>query len=122
MAARPDSVRRLDSLLAVATIAHESIFEMRRDLIGRDEGDPKQAQLLAESARIVTADLPALSATARRLSAMWKEQSVLDHEAAETTLAELEIEFVRIQPEINTLLNRQRAIAAQMRSMIEPKA
>lgn len=121
MATRPDSVKRLDSLLAVATIAHEAIFEMRRDLIGRDQGGPKQAQLLAESARIVTVDLPALSVTARQLSTKWEEQSVLDREAGKTTLAEFESELARIRPEIEALLRRQRAIAAQMLSMSKPE-
>jgi hypothetical protein len=121
VAARPDSVKRFDSLLAVATIAHEAIFEMRRDLIGQDRGGPEQARLLAESARIVTVDLPTVSTTARQISAMWKEQSVLDPGAAKITLAELESELARIQPEIDALLSRQRAIAAQMRSMSDPE-
>jgi hypothetical protein len=120
MPARPPAITRLDSLLGAATIAHEAIFEMRRELIARDQGNPEQARLLAESARIVTIELPGLSAAARRLSAKWREQSLLDSKGAEQTLAELESELARIEPDIDSLLNRQQEIAAQMRSMREP--
>lgn len=120
MPERPQAIAQLDSLLAAATIAHEAIFEIRRELIARDQGDPEQARLLAESARIVTVDLPALSATARQLSAKWREQRLLDNEGAESTLAELETDLARIEPKIDLLLNRQREIAAQLRSMREP--
>lgn len=120
MPERPQPIARLDSLLAAATIAHEAIFEMRRELITRDQGSPEQARLLAESARIVTADLPALSANARQLSARWGEQSLLDRQGAKATLAELEADLARIEPRIDVLLNRQREIAVQLRSMREP--
>jgi hypothetical protein len=116
----PAAILRLDSLLAQAAITHEVIFEMRRGLIARDRGTSEQARLLAESARIVTVDLPALTATARRLARTWQEQDVLDPKAAETTLAELEAELARIEPETFPLLGRQREIAARLRSMREP--
>jgi hypothetical protein len=104
----------------VGTVAHEAIFEMRRELIARDRSGPEQARLLAESARIVTVDLPALTAAARRLAGTWQDQDVLDPKAAETTLAELEAELARIRPEVSALLGRQREIAARLRSMREP--
>lgn len=113
------AITRLNSLLAEAAIAHEAIFEMRRELIARDRGTAEQARLLAESVRIVTVDLPALTATARRLARSWQEQNVLDRQAAETTLVELEAELARIKPELFPLLGRQRQIAASLRSMRE---
>jgi hypothetical protein len=78
MPERPPAIMQLNSLLGAVTIAHEAIFEMRRELIARDQGNPEQARLLTESARIVTVELPGLSAVARRLSARWQEQSLLD--------------------------------------------
>jgi hypothetical protein len=110
----------LDTLLAQAAITHEAIFETRRELIGRDRDRPEQADLLAESARIVAAGLPALTASARRLARAWQDQDVLDPMAAETTLAELEAELARIGPEVFSLLDRQREIAARLRSIREP--
>lgn len=117
---RPPAIKRLNSLLGAVTIAHEIIFEIRRELITDDRGNPEQARLLAESAQIVTVELPGLSATARQLSAKWREQSLLDSKGAEETLAELESELARIEPNVDSLLNRQREIAAQLRSMRKP--
>jgi hypothetical protein len=119
MPERPPAIKRLDSLLSAAMIAHEVIFEMRRELIATDRANPEQARLLEESARNVTAELPALSATSRQLSARWGEQNLLDPEGASKTLEELEGELQRIDPGIRSLLNRQREIAAQLRSMLE---
>jgi hypothetical protein len=120
MPERPPAIKRLDSLLGAVTIAHEIIFEIRRELIAADRGNPEQARLLAESAQIVTVELPRLSATARQLSARWREQSLLDTKGAEEALAELESELRRIEPKIDSVLNRQREIAAQLRSMRKP--
>ena len=120
MPERPPAIGQLNSLLGAATIAHEAIFEMRRELIARDRGNPKQARLLAESAQIANVELPGLCATARRLAAMWQERSLLDAEGAEDALTELESELARIEPDADSLVNRQREIAARLRAMREP--
>ncbi len=120
MPERPPAIKLLDSLLGAVTIAHEIIFETHRELIAADRGNPEQARLLAESAQIVTVELPRLSATARQLSVRWREQSLLDSMGAEEGLAELESELKRIEPKIDSLLDRQREIAALLRSMHKP--
>ncbi len=113
----PTAIKELDLLLQTATIAHESIFEIRRELIASDQGNPEQAQLLEESARIATVELPSLSATARRLSAKWRGQVLLDAEGAAETLVELKSELARIKVDAESLLDRQLEIAARMDSM-----
>lgn len=115
MPERPSAIKRLDSLLSAAMIAHEAIFEMRRKLIAGDRANPAQARLLEESARIVTIELPSLSASARRLSTQLGEQSLLDPEGAARTLAELG----RIEANVLSLLSRQREIAARLRSLLD---
>lgn len=115
----PTAIQRLDLLFKTATITHESIFEIRRELIADDRGNPEQAQLLEESARIVTVELPGLSAPARQLAAKWRDQSLLDAEAAAKTLAELESELGRIATDAESLLDRQLEIAARMDSLGE---
>jgi hypothetical protein len=65
----------------------------------------------------VTVDLRGLSSAARQLSVRWQEQSLLDSKGAEETLAELESELTRIEPRVDSLLDRQREIATQLRSM-----
>lgn len=61
----PAAIKRLDALFSAAMIAHEAIFEMRRELIANDRGNAEQAGLLEESAQIVTGKLPGLSGTLR---------------------------------------------------------
>lgn len=113
----PTAIKELDLLLQTATITHESVFEIRRELIASDQGNPEQAQLLEESARITTIELPGLSAAARQLSAKWRDQVLLDAEGAAKTLAELKSELARIKVDAESLLNRQQEIAARMDSM-----
>lgn len=67
----------------------------------------------------MTVELPRLSTTARQLSARWREQNLLDSKGAEVTLAELEPELKRIEPKVDSLLDRQGEIAAQLRAMRE---
>jgi hypothetical protein len=117
---RPAAIKRLDALFSAAMIAHEAIFEMRRELIASDRGDAEQARLLEESAQIVTGKLPGLTIRVRQLSDKWSEQSLLDPKGAEETLAEVEAELARVEPQVQPLLSRQREIAARLRSMLEP--
>ena len=120
MPEHPPAIKRLDSLLGAVTVTHEIIFETRRELIAADRGNPEQARLLAESAQIVTVEIPRLSATARQLTARWRERNLLDGTGAEEVLAELESELKRIEPKIDSLLDRQREIVALLRSSREP--
>lgn len=66
MPERPAVIKRLDALFSAAMIAHEAIFEMRRELIANDRGNAEQAGLLEESAQIVTGKLPGLTARVRQ--------------------------------------------------------
>lgn len=100
-------------------IAHEAIFEMRRELIASERGSAEQARLLGESAQIVIEKLPSLTASARKLFGKWNEQSLLDPDAAEATLGEIATELERIGPKVEALLGRQRQIAARLRGMLE---
>lgn len=119
MPERLSAIKQLNSLLGAVTIAHEIIFETRRELIAADRGNPEQARLVAESTQIATVELPRLSATARQFSARWQEQSLLDSKGAEEVLAELESELKHLEPKIDSLLDRQREIAALLRSMLD---
>lgn len=120
MSKRPVAVDRLDALLSTSMIAHEAIFEMRRELIVRGRGSAEQTRLLGESSRIVVEKLPGLTAVARGLAGRWVEQTLLDPDAAEATLGEIATELELIEPEVEALLGRQRQIAARLRQMLEP--
>jgi hypothetical protein len=114
----PVPIRRLDSLFSAALIAHEAIFEMSRELTASGRVEETAAELLAESARIALTDLPAMAARACDLTARWEEQSLLDPTAAERTAELLDAELGRIEPEVQMLMERQRHIAARLRSML----
>jgi hypothetical protein len=107
MPERPPAIKRLDSLLSAAMIAHEAIFEMRRKLIAADRANPEQARLLEESARLVTVELSGLSAQCPPAI------------NSARTLPELEAELNRVEPRFRSLHKRQRQIARQMRAMLE---
>jgi hypothetical protein len=68
----------------------------------------------------VTGKLPSLTTRVRQLSGKWAEQSLLDPEGAEQTLGEVKAELEHIEPEVQSLLNRQREIATRLRSMLAP--
>ena len=40
----PTAIRELDLLLQTATITHESVFEIRRELVASDKGNPEKAR------------------------------------------------------------------------------
>lgn len=85
----PNPIRRLDAVFSASLIAHEAIFEMRRELVGIGRAGRAAAELLEESARLTLIDLPEITVRARRLTARWDEQSLLDPAAAQATLQEL---------------------------------
>lgn len=116
---RPAAIAELDALLSASMIAHEAIFEMRRELVAGGRVSPEQSLLLEESARIVTEELPRLTVANHELVAKWIEQSLLDPGAAESTLAEFMAELERIKPKIDALLDRQRQIATRFRELLE---
>ena len=118
MSAHPEQLERLDAMLGTATLAHETIFRLRRRLLGRESAMTETSQLLAESATIATVRLPGLAVPLRRLGARWDEESLLDPAAASRTAQEIETRFAAVEAEFEMLLARQREIAARLRSLL----
>jgi len=73
--------------------------------------------LVEESARLTLTDLPRSASKGRELQALWDEQAVLAPSEADDTLRRLESELVRIAPELERLLARQREIALEFRGL-----
>jgi hypothetical protein len=115
----PAELRRLDALLASATIAHEAIFDLARELRARGSTSVETEGLLRESAQIVTKMLPNMTSAARRLAGRWSERELLEPSAVATTLEEIEVEMERIGPEIEQLLIRQRQISGRLRDLLK---
>jgi hypothetical protein len=117
MAADPEPIRRVDRYLGTARIAHETIWELHTRLVGLGRDDAQTRQRVRESARIATVEVPALLREARRLRAAWTEQQVLDPSAGETTLLALKGELHRLALPLGELVDKQRAIARELRDL-----
>jgi hypothetical protein len=110
-------VQRLDAVFAAALIAHETVFSLHREAILRGVPDARTRPLVEESAHLALTDLPRFASKGRELQALWDEQAVLAPSEADDTLRRLESELVRIVPELERLLARQREIALELRSL-----
>ncbi len=110
---------RLDRCLRDARLGHEAIWELHGDLVLRGRAGDDSRALLARSARIAAVDVPNVVREAQRLRARWFEQDLLDPPAAAMTLASLQAEVERIQPQLDFLMASQRRVAAVLRRVLE---
>jgi len=117
----PAALSRLDEIERTSFIAHETIYELRSVLVGRHLATPMTDALLAESARITLDEIPAITASLRRLGTRWHEQRVLAPETADETAADLDRELARIQSSVQGWLDRQAAIGAELRAALPPR-
>jgi hypothetical protein len=115
----PEPLGRLEEIKLGASIAHETIFDLRRALVDRGRATPAIEALLAESATITLEAVPRTTAPIERLAARWREQSVLAPGEAASTAGELRTEFDRIEPTLRSLANRQRQIALQLTAALK---
>jgi hypothetical protein len=118
MSERPEQLQRLDVILGAASFAHETIFELRRALLVRGVEDDEPTELLAESARIATLELPELLAPLQRLSSRWGDEILLAPDAAARTVEEIAAALVAVEPEVKRLLGRESAITARLDSLL----
>jgi hypothetical protein len=118
MSRRPKALDRVDDLRATATIIHETIFELHQSILVRDPTETRSLELLAESARIVTVELPDRTALVRRMGSRWTEQNVLDPPAAALKAQAIDAQMEEAEPTVLALLARQREIAASLRAML----
>ena len=120
MSGRPEELERLDTIIAGVDIAHEVIFDMYRELLERDQAQTESAKLVAESAQIAVVQLPRLVAPLRRLATRWDEESLLDPAAADRTAEQIAAELAVVEPELRSLVARQREIGAILRVRLGP--
>jgi hypothetical protein len=114
----PAPIETLDKLCAASIIAHETVYEFHRRLVLAEKTSRECADLLAESARITTKEIPAAIIDARKLASRWSDEVLIDPEAAQDTLAELSAAMESLQPRLRALLQRQKAIAETLRSRL----
>jgi hypothetical protein len=119
MVERPEPLKQLDRYFAAATIAHEYIADLHRELATLGKGNERTRRLLYESAAVVLSRMPELTRELRALEVEWDEQQLLDQQQAEQTLRAIETSFVAIEPELSKLRDRQDEIAAELRELID---
>lgn len=119
MTERPERLARLNAYGDVAMIAHEAVWDLHQRLVARDLANERTRDLLTESARIATAEIPRALHNARRLATRWSEEDVLDPRAASRTLHALTEELDRVAPQLRQLRRRQNEIAAELRRLLD---
>jgi hypothetical protein len=119
MTERPDPFAALDRYFAAATIAHEYLADLHRELgaLGADSAHTRA--LLGESAAVVTERMPALTRELRQLREEWETQNLLDPTRAKRTLQLAEIRLIEAEPELLALRARRKATVAEMRGLLE---
>ncbi len=115
MVDRPRPLRHLDRYFAAATIAHEYIADLHRQLSALHQDSEQTRGLLRESAAVVVSRMPELTREVRRLELEWGEQELLDPPQADRTLQTIEAGFIEVEPALAALRERQDEIAAQLR-------
>ena|ERR1035438_6127141 len=114
MADRPEPLELVDRLVASAGFNHLYAFGLHRELVelGADTGHARE--LLAQSAAIALAELPALVRDLRTLGTQWSEQELLDPPKAEWTARQIQLRFAELSPAPEALLGRQDEIVAEL--------
>lgn len=121
MTSLPSAVERVGRYFAAATIAHEYVADLDRELAALGQRDDQATELVRESADVVTRQMPAVTQRLRNLAGTWTERQLLDPARADATLADIDAEFASVEPKLSALRARQDAIAAALRERIESR-
>jgi hypothetical protein len=119
MTEHPDPFAALDGYFAAATIAHEYLAGLHRQLgaLGADSAHTRA--LLRESAAVVTKRMPGLARELRQLREEWEAQNLLDPLRATRTLERAQTRLIEAEPDLSVLRARQDEIVAEIRGLLE---
>jgi hypothetical protein len=119
MTEHPDPFAALDGYFAAATIAHEYLAGLHRQLGALGADNAHTRALLGQSAEVVTKRMPALTRELRELREEWETQSLLDPPRAARTVKRAETRFIEAEPDLSVLRARQDEIVAEMSELLE---
>jgi hypothetical protein len=119
MAERPRPLKQLDRYFAAATIAHEYIADLHRELAALHQDSAHTRELLRESAAVVLSRLPEITRELRRVELLWDEQQLLDPPQAKRTLKTIETDLGGLEPELSALRQRQDQIAQELGELVK---
>jgi hypothetical protein len=114
MTDRPEQLKLVDRYLLSANFNHQYAFGVHRRLVELDVDPDHTRRLLAESAAIALAEMPALVRHLRALGSEWSEQELLDPPKAEWTARQLQLRFAEVGPALQALLVRQDELVADL--------
>ena len=119
MTEHPDPFAVLDGYFAAATIAHEYLAGLHRQLGALGADNAHTRALLGESAAVVTKRMPGLARELRQLREEWETHNLLDPLRATRTLERAETRLIEAEPDLRVLRARQDEIVAEMRGLLE---
>jgi hypothetical protein len=119
MADRPGPFGQLDRYFAAATIAHEYVADLHRELIELHADNIHTRELLGESTATVLTRMPELTRELRSLERKWAEQELLDPHQATRTMRAFGARFAELEPEFARLRARQDEIVAELVVLID---
>ncbi len=119
MAERTGPVEQLDRYFAAATIAHEYIFDLHRELTELHADSADTRELLGEAAVIVLARMPELARELLHLERRRAEQELLDPHQAMHTMEAFRCLFAEVEPGLAMLRARQDEIVAELADLID---
>jgi hypothetical protein len=110
---------RTDSLLAAATLAHETVHGLSRNVIEIAGASDSARTLVRESAHIATIQMPALSRRVERLRVQLGFERLTKSSVAGETARKLATEEAGVVPRMEAHLARLREIVDAMRSLVD---
>ncbi len=112
----PAPFARIHQALAAATMRHEYLGMIYRDIAGEGTAETGR-RLLRRSAEIVTRDLPAMVRPIHDLEHRWLEATTLDPAQTPGIVALATEVLSRITPEMHLLDGEQDEIVSAMRTL-----
>jgi hypothetical protein len=118
MTDRPEELELVDRYLSTTRDIHLYAFRVHRQLVELDADDDHTRKLLADSAAIALAQMPALTRDWRVLELEWFETELLDPSKLDRKTHALEGSFADLGPELDALLLRQDEIVLELVEML----
>jgi hypothetical protein len=112
-------LRQLDRYFAAATIAHEYVADLHRELAELHADNAHTRELLGESAAVIVRRMPELTRELRDLERELREQELLSPRRAVRTVEVLAARFADLDPALAALRARQDEIAAELVNLID---
>ena len=119
MSELPEPIERLYGYFTVATIAHETIYELYSGIVdaGGDLTEPRA--LLEEAGRIALIDMRQVADAPLDLARRYQDLEVLDPHRAAALLGDLASALAAVEAQLEALRARQNEIAHELATLLD---